>query len=654
MTVAVDEVGLARASNTGAPARTAGERPPPKAICVLLPVWGDAYITQFLEESLPTLLAPGNIPALAKALPTRFVFLSRARDETTIYAHPVYEQLRQFCDVEILPIDDLIMRGNHSTTVTLAYTRAVRQTGEAMLDTCFFFLVSDYIMADGSLAAVLARIQAGASAVQVGNFQVDEDAAESWLLDRLAGAGTALSLKPREMMHWAVGCLHAITAANIVNFPLCHNTHANRLLWRVDAETLIGRFYLLHMICIRPEATDFVIGSSCDYSFVPEMCPSGNVVTITDSDEYFVVEIQPNSHEQNFLRLGPTSVDRLAKGLSEWTTSRHRTNAEQTIVFHARELPAALPAVIAEADTFVRELGARLVQTPKPHRNHPYWIGAIAALDAAVSRRTSGIPGQPPPARMATTQWLRFRLFGHLPEVTRFHPRWIDVQRPLAAFRQLTAERPSHVLVGASYSTALTDWLRGRLPEAAYFSPRRFMRRRRGEIEPGVFDVAFIELVDREIMELDELLERLRPRMRPGAEVIVFAFHDPWFADPRYFGRVFAQGLGSGLWPSEYHIGIASHLRWWVNQAVIALAKQLIDRPTVFLPFQFLAAALLLPLMMGLNLISSWMPDRPRNGGIATSIFIRFRVDSSPSGRPAASGALGADDNRHSPAVAAC
>jgi len=48
----------------------------------------------------------------------------------------------------------------------------------------------------------------------------------------------------------------------------------------VDTETLIGRFYLLHMICIRPEVTDFVIGSSCDYSFVPEMCPSANIVTL--------------------------------------------------------------------------------------------------------------------------------------------------------------------------------------------------------------------------------------------------------------------------------------------------------------------------------------------------------------------------------------
>ena len=78
-------------------------------------------------------------------------------------------------------------------------------------------------------------------------------------------------------MRWAMDHLHPMTLANMVNFTLCHSIHSNRLFWRVDDNTLIGRFYLMHMVCIRPELKDFVVGSSCDYSFIPEMCPSGNV-----------------------------------------------------------------------------------------------------------------------------------------------------------------------------------------------------------------------------------------------------------------------------------------------------------------------------------------------------------------------------------------
>jgi hypothetical protein len=260
-------------------------------------VWGEEFVGQFLEYSLPTLLAPGNLPALARALPTHFVFLTRARDEAAIRAHPACERLAQISTVEFLPIDDLVTSGNHSTTITLAYARAVRSTGSAMLDTGFFFLVSDYIMADGSLEAVWARIEEGASAVQVGNFQLAEETAEPWLRQLFVGAGTPVALSPREVMHRALGCLHPVTVANIVNFPMCHNFHTNRLLWRVDNETLIGRFYLLHMICIRPERTDFVIGSSCDYSFVPEMCPSGNVAVLIQPARGYNLDPKATYHD---------------------------------------------------------------------------------------------------------------------------------------------------------------------------------------------------------------------------------------------------------------------------------------------------------------------------------------------------------------------
>ena len=51
-------------------------RSPPKAAKLLLCVWGYSYVRQFLECGLPTLLAPGNVPALAAALPTEFIVLT--------------------------------------------------------------------------------------------------------------------------------------------------------------------------------------------------------------------------------------------------------------------------------------------------------------------------------------------------------------------------------------------------------------------------------------------------------------------------------------------------------------------------------------------------------------------------------------------------
>src|SRR5580704_9695749 len=114
-------------------------RSPPKAATLLLPVWGYSYVRQFLECGLPTLLAPGNVPAVAAALPTEFVILTSADDESFIVEHPAFKQLDSICKTTIHPIDHLITDGNYSTTITLAFTEAVREVGEDMVDTCFFF-----------------------------------------------------------------------------------------------------------------------------------------------------------------------------------------------------------------------------------------------------------------------------------------------------------------------------------------------------------------------------------------------------------------------------------------------------------------------------------------------------------------------------------
>ena len=55
-----------------------------KQITLLMPVWGYQFIGRFLEFCLPTLLAPNNIPAIARTKPCRFILLSSAADEPVI------------------------------------------------------------------------------------------------------------------------------------------------------------------------------------------------------------------------------------------------------------------------------------------------------------------------------------------------------------------------------------------------------------------------------------------------------------------------------------------------------------------------------------------------------------------------------------------
>lgn len=507
------------------------QRSAPRAIKVLIPVWGERYVRQFLDYGLPTLLAPENLPALAKALPTELLLLTSASDEIVIRKHAACKRLAAICKTTIKLIDYLITDGNYSTTITLAFAESIFADGQAMLDTCYFFLVSDYIMSDGSLANVLKRMQRGASAVVVGNFQVEREDALPWLQKKRHGHELSLSLSPREMMRWALANLHPTTLANTVNMTFSHNSHANRLFWRVDNDTVQGRFYLMHMICVRPETTKFVIGSSCDYSFIPEMCPSGNVEAVTDSDEYLVVEMQPRDHEIAFLRLGPMNPRRVAKGLNEWTTAVHRMNAHYPIIFHAEALPPNLTHSIEEAEKFLGEIARYLTPRPQPYRGHPYWDGAIMAFRATVGSKISerewlfGLDLRPTSkgfvARLINR--IRYTVMGMPPGVRPWHPLFPDFQIVLDAISPYLRDRSTCALV---LSTEVSAFARVLVDNGNFV---RSLRWKQFLASPPTwhqkshsgFDLCLIEIFDTDLKQLDELVQRSVPFMKVGGQIIV-------------------------------------------------------------------------------------------------------------------------------------
>ena len=520
-------------------------RSPPKAIQLLVPVWGVSYTSQFLEISLPTLLSPGNLPSLAKALPCKLVFLTSSTDAAELKDHAAIHYLRGICDVEISVIDDLITGDNYSTTITLAYARAVRATGDAMLDTCFFFMISDYIVADGSLATVLARMQAGFSGVVAGNFQVVEETAKDSFFKTFDSGKSSMVVRSRELMQWALDHLHPMTLANMVNFPLCHTTHTNRLFWRVDDHTLIGRFYLMHMICIRPEATDFVIGSSCDYSFIPEMCASGNVHVLTDSDDYLVVEMQKRIHERNLVRFGSVKQSVLAASLAEWATATHRKNAHSAVIFHASDLPPRLDTRVAESGAYIDAI-ERSLPPPQPHRNHPYWLGAMAAHEWAVARREKpAVPLTAPDLlefqATGLTWWLyqiRNFVYGRPPNVRPWHPRWPDYRMFMKLARRHFSGKSGKLLVLSSAPAAFADFLSGISPSSVSLDLNHFLTMGSKQYQPmrGTFEGCLLVVGEMQISRMRELLRRIKPLFPGNGSLLVFAINGygaqvgPWFS----------------------------------------------------------------------------------------------------------------------------
>jgi len=509
---------------------TSRPRPAPKAAQVIVPVWGAAYVQQFLQFGLPTMLSPGNLPAIARQLTCRLVVLSSSDDYRSITRSPVVSRAETLgVAVEVRTIDHLITSGNHSTTITLASTEAILSSAEAMLDTCFFLGVSDYIYADGSLCSVLRRMTSGRSAVLVGNFQVIREKALPSLRQFLEHSGQAPAFQPRELMAWALVYLHPATVANTVNIPYNHNAHTNRLFWKVDGSTLLGRFFLRHPICIRPETREFQIGSSLDYSFVPEMCPSGNVTSITDSDEYLVIEVQPGGHETDLLRYGSLRPKVLAKSLEGWTTRDHRLNVSDVHVYHSRDVPDSFDEVKEQSDAFVGAVLRRLRRAPLPERGHPYWKGAIAAFSETrpsgfESRSLENVYGMEQMSGLARLWWRRqYLLFGRPPKVRAWDPNYPDFATALEEVNDALKAPGSRVLLVADQPTTFTVALSDGTSRVEKARAQSFLRNPPLSAESlgGLFDACLIEVGEHELASARRIISRASRCLLPGGHVIL-------------------------------------------------------------------------------------------------------------------------------------
>jgi hypothetical protein len=630
--------GSAPAFASGSRDRQPGQRrqQPPKAIQLLLPVWGESFIAQFLLVSLPTLLAPGNLPSIAKALPCKLIFLTSSEGADVLRDHPAIHYVQDICEVEIRIIDDLITGDNYSTTITLAYARAVRAAGAEMLDTCFFFLISDYIMADGSLANVLARMQAGYSGVVAGNFQVVEEVARKSFFSTFDTGGPEIVLRARDLMRWAMKYLHTMTLANMVNFPLSHSIHSNRLFWRVDENTLIGRFYLMHMICIQPEVANFEIGSSCDYSFIPEMCPSGNVHVLSDSDEYLVVEMQNSRHESNLVRLGSLEPNVLIDCLSEWTTAIHRKNAHSAVVYHTSDLPLNLETAITESAAYIDAI-ERLLPPPQPHRDHPYWLGAIAAHRWAVARRKS----QRNPLRVFDAPsgnagrfydfLFRCRdfVFGRPPHVWPWHPRWSDYRMIRNLARRHFADKGGHLLVISSTPGVFQDWLSDISQATVSFDLGRLLNLSSDQYRPLIqaFDGCLLVLRESELSQGSELIGKIKPLLTGNNRLLIFAINGHGVALGGRFSEDLLLSVTGFFDPDlsleDVQFVPAGHVTWMALFGMRS-AFALVLKSWLWLPLAAVAAGMLIVVSFFCNL-GRHSARQPRRNQVCSSLGLVMR-----------------------------
>lgn len=375
-------------------------------------VWGARYIQDFCQASLPSYLAAGNLPALSGMCDLEILILTDEVSVPIFKRTPLFEDLRKICAVRFILIDDLIVKGQYGVTLTLAYARAVMDSGEAQTETYFIFMNSDFVLSDGSLLHLGERMKAGEPCIMAPSLRGRQTELTAQLRRQYDPVNRTLSLRPREMVRMTFDHLHPTVVAKMVTQDHITCTTTNQLYWQVDESTLLGRHYLIFMLAIKPERPMPLVTSYCDYGFVPELVPSGDFSIIDDSDSFYMLELQPADQEAESLRWGRLNTRNAVATLAEWTTKEHRAFAEIDVVFKADDPPTSLPQERAAFRDFFDNFKSALRTPPREHADHPYWVLGFQSwwhlrVDGNLLEGAS-FPGEPPwaPPEMRIPAWI--------------------------------------------------------------------------------------------------------------------------------------------------------------------------------------------------------------------------------------------------------
>lgn len=351
-------------------------------IKLIVPVWGHKYINLFLDFSLKSMLSNINI-TFFQTKEVELIICTSIFDKHVFNSSVYLKDVEKILKIKYLFIDDLI-GGPVSLSITKAYAKAINYfIGSPGV--IYYCLMPDYIYAEGAISkSYNYLLKHNYNGLNAGNFQASEEV----FLNKLMYLGTksniGWNLDTRELIDQAKNWLHPITQANIINLENYRlNLSQNRLFWLTPNGTLLGKFYLMHPLCVVPEVDHFVPTGPIDYSLMSELVPSGNYGYITSSKDYFVLELQKNEHELLHLKFTTKKLENfkaIGNRIKKWVIPEQIENSKQTVVYFdsLSEESDIKTSIINFND--VNDKIIEVIGKPKSNfRNHPFYIGATSA-----------------------------------------------------------------------------------------------------------------------------------------------------------------------------------------------------------------------------------------------------------------------------------
>ena len=199
----------AKAPNQTATPREIGSTENRLPFYFIVAVWDTVYVDVFLNATLPTLLAPGNLPSLRNPTKSKFLIFTLPSDQSRMMSAQSFRRLSTLMPVEFHPIPSITP--DMYATASGCYRTAMQRVYAD--DAIAIFPPADCIFSDGSINLLEKLAVAGKTVVYVIGLRLVREDVMSSLSGFLSQDG-AIIMPPRELAAFGLSHLHGIALSH--------------------------------------------------------------------------------------------------------------------------------------------------------------------------------------------------------------------------------------------------------------------------------------------------------------------------------------------------------------------------------------------------------------------------------------------------------
>jgi hypothetical protein len=309
--------------------------------------WGEAFVDKFINYNVPSLLASGNIPHLARRRKVVHSIVTTERDLERIKAHSAFPRLSECAEVVFtcFPEEFIQQRVDDGYNFYHFYGLLDHQSVflAAALHAELYLLPVDIVLSSDSLRNFSRHLEQGADACSIAGIECDPSELRTWLDARPRGAAGELELEAGELLDAAIARPDAYFRSLIMvpeNRSFCR--HPRELIWPTAAGLAI------HSIFMHPVAVSARLMSrpfhpqheNVDFALLPRLLQGdASLKVISDGSEAAVAQFGAPAGREEFLDDAFTLRAFMEAHQYDYATQRRCFTVRQT--FPASKVPYA-------------------------------------------------------------------------------------------------------------------------------------------------------------------------------------------------------------------------------------------------------------------------------------------------------------------------